>query len=207
MQPSALIILALTGLSLAGTSLTAQARIKCWTNDEGVRECGEAVPPEYSQKGHEELNEQGMVIDEQDRAKTREELAEEARRARIEAEKLRQKEKQAEKDQILLYTYSSVEDIELARDQQIKSLQANIKVTQKRSEKIRENLDKRTAKAAAAERSGEEIEESLLEDIESLERQFRNNEKFIRKRHNEIKKIKEEYAAKIERFKELKEGG
>ena len=32
----------LTGLSL-GTP--ASAAIKCWTNNEGVRECGESVPP------------------------------------------------------------------------------------------------------------------------------------------------------------------
>ena len=29
-----------------------QAAIKCWTNKDGVRECGNVVPPEYSQESH-----------------------------------------------------------------------------------------------------------------------------------------------------------
>jgi hypothetical protein len=32
-----------------GFSLTADAAIKCWTNKEGVKECGDTVPPEYAQ--------------------------------------------------------------------------------------------------------------------------------------------------------------
>ena len=52
----------------------AEATIKCWTNSEGVRECGNSIPPEYSQQGHTELNSQGVVIEENERAKTAEEL-------------------------------------------------------------------------------------------------------------------------------------
>ena len=54
------------------------AGIKCWTNKEGYKECGNAVPPEYAQQGHTELNKQGLVVDQQERAKTPEELAAEA---------------------------------------------------------------------------------------------------------------------------------
>ena len=38
----------------------AHGRIKCWTNSEGVRECGNTIPPEYAQKSHEEVSEQGV---------------------------------------------------------------------------------------------------------------------------------------------------
>ncbi len=199
--------LAITAVVLAGIALPAQARIKCWTNDEGVRECGESVPPEYSQKQHQELNERGMVIREKERAKTEEELREEARQAAIEAEKQRQQEEQAKQDRILLFTYSKVEDIELARDDQLAAIKANIKVTEKRNEKIQEDLDKRIADAAAAERAGNEPNKALLKDIESLKRQIRNNERYIEKREEEIREIEEEYAAKIERFRELKGEG
>lgn len=196
--------LAVTAVVLAGIALPAQARIKCWTNDEGVRECGESVPPKYSQKQHQELNERGMVIREKERAKSEEELREEARQAAIEAEKQRQREEQAKQDRILLFTYSKIEDIELARDDQLAAIKANIKVTEKRNEKIQEDLDKRIADAAAAERAGNEPNKALLKDIESLKRQIRNNERYIEKREEEIREIEEEYGAKIERFRELK---
>ena len=51
--------------------------IKCWTNGEGVRECGNAVPTEYAQQGHTVYNDQGVQIGAQQRAKSGEELAEE----------------------------------------------------------------------------------------------------------------------------------
>lgn len=197
-------LLVFTALVIAGVSFSGQARIKCWTNKDGVRECGETVPPEYSQKEHQELNERGMVVKEKERAKTEEELEEEARQAFIEAEKQRLEEEQAKQDRILLFTYSKVSDIELARDDQLAAIEANIKVTEKRNEKIREDLDKRTADAAAVERAGKEPNEALLKDIESLKRQIRNNEQYIENRREEMQEIEEEYAVKIKRFKELK---
>ena len=201
------ILLIPTVAILAATSFTAQARIKCWTNKEGVRECGETVPPEYSQKKYEELNDRGMVVNEKERAKTQEELEEEARQKALEAEKQRQKEEQAKQDRILLYTYSNVDDIKLVRDEQLAALEANIKVTQKRNEKIQEDLNNRIKAAAEAERAGKEPGEALLNDIDSLKRQIKNNEEFIQDRREEMEKTRQEYATKIERFKELKGGG
>ena len=40
-------------------SFNADARFKCWTNSDGVKECGQNVPPEYAQQGHEEVNSLG----------------------------------------------------------------------------------------------------------------------------------------------------
>ena len=67
-----IILLTFSGMLL---STSVQARLKCWTNSEGVRECGNAVPPEYAQQGHQELDKSGMVKKETERAKTDEELA------------------------------------------------------------------------------------------------------------------------------------
>lgn len=59
-------------------------RIKCWTNDDAVRECGNVIPPQYSQQDHKEINRQGVTVATSRRAKTKDELAEDARRARDE---------------------------------------------------------------------------------------------------------------------------
>ena len=40
----------------------AQADIKCWRNKDNVRECGQAVPPEYSQKRIEVINSKGITV-------------------------------------------------------------------------------------------------------------------------------------------------
>lgn len=195
------IYLFITALAFSGV---ANARIVCWTNHEGVRECGNAIPPEFAQKQHEEISEQGMVLEEKERAKTAEEIAEEKRLADIEAEKTRIAEEQAAKDKILLDTFSSIDDIEMTRDGKISAIDATIKATNKRTEKIQADLDKRIEAAAAEERAGKAPPESLLEDIESLRRQISNNANYIETKQQEQEQIRAGYELDIERFKKLK---
>lgn len=187
----------------AGASLPAAAAIKCWTNSEGVRECGEAVPPEFAQQGHETIKESG-VVQETGRAKTPEELAEEERKAAEAAEVAAEAKEKARQDSILLATFSTVEDIERVRDEQIAALDATINVTKTRTTKIQQDLDKRIEAAAAEERAGKAPNEALLKDIESLRRQVENNGQFIESKHQEQETIRQQYGAKIQRFKELK---
>ena len=54
--------------------LPAEAAIKCWTNKDGVRECGNVVPPEFAQQGHDEVSSGGVTRESTRRAKSLEEL-------------------------------------------------------------------------------------------------------------------------------------
>ena len=200
----AAITMALVSMSLVVVSTSAQARIKCWENSDGVRECGKTVPPEYSQQGHEEISSQGVTVDKTERAQTEEERLEEERLAAIQAEEDAIKAEAAAQDKILLDTYSNTDDIQMTSDGKIAALDSTINLANKRNEKIQANLDKDTATAAAAELAGKQPAEDLLKDIESLERQIKNNDKFIAEKRVEQKDIKKEYAAKIERFNQLK---
>ena len=199
---SALLVL----FTLAGLALpeSAQARMKCWTNNEGVRECGDKVPPEYAQKGHHELGKSGLVREEKERAKTPEELAEEKRLAKLEEEQKKQEEAQKNQDRILMETFSSVGDIERARDDRVTALEATIKLTQARNEKIQLDLDKRIKTAADQERGGKSPSEALLKDIDSLKRQIKNNDSFIVEKRAEQEEIKKSHALDIARYKKLK---
>ncbi len=187
------ILLTLFALSSLITPLPAPAAIKCWTNDEGIKECGTAVPPEFAQQGHQELSKQGMLKEEVKRVKTEAELAEEVRQAEMKKQ-----------DQILLDTFILVEDIELARDDKIATIDSNITLTMKRNEKLQQDLDKRTAKATAAEESGEQPSAADLDDIESLQRQIETNTAHIDSKRLEKEQLRQEYAKKMNRFKELK---
>jgi hypothetical protein len=204
MRSHTFLTLFLTTLFLISVSLSAQARIKCWKNKDEVTECGESVPPEYSQKAHTELNDQGMVIEKKERAKTEKELEEEAKVKAAAAEKKRKKEEKAKQDRILLYTYSSVDDIKIVRDEQLDAVEANIRVMQKRNKKTESELNNRMKAAAAAEQAGKKPGDALLKDIEKLKQQIKNNNKFIDERRQDMDKIRQEYEKKIARFKELK---
>jgi hypothetical protein len=189
---------------LSTLSSPAQARFKCWTNNEGIRECGETVPPEYAQKGHQEMSTQGIVLDKQERARTKEELAEAARLETIAKEEQKLKDEQAKEDKILLDTFISVGDIETARNDKLAVIESSITLNNKRNEKTRQDLDKRIEAAAAAELAGNAPNEALLKDIELLRARIANNKIFIDGKYAEQDAVRKAADADIERFNRLK---
>jgi hypothetical protein len=190
-------------LLFSPADLQAQS-IKCWTNNEGVRECGNSVPPEFAQQGHEERSRQGMLLEQQQRAKTPEELAEEAKLTAQRAEEKRQLEQQAREDKVLLATFSTIADIEKVRDERLKAIESSIRLAERRTGSIQADLDKRIQAAADAERAGNAPNEALLKDIDSLRRQVNANNSYIADRQKEQEETQNKYAADIERFKTLK---
>lgn len=202
-QAGALLVL----LALAGpTNIMAAggARMKCWVNHEGIRECGDMVPPEYIQQGYMEIDKEGIVRDVKERAKTPEELAEARRLAALEAKKQREKEKQQTRNRVLLQTFSSVRDIERARDDRVSALEAAIKMAGVRSENIRLKLNDHIKRAADSQRMGKTPARTLLEDIEALRGQIENNVRFIAEKRIEQEQIRQAHALDIERYKRLK---
>lgn len=203
MNTSRLLLLIGT-LTLTFATLPVQARIVCWTNSEGVKECGDKIPPEFSQEGHQQLNEQGLVVEETARAKTDEELVEEKRLAAEQAVKDRESEEAAKRDKILLDTFSNVDDIQMASDGKVATIESSISLAQKRNEKLQADLNKLVEQAATEERSGKAPSEDLVKDIDSLRKQLETNETFIADRRKEQETVKASYARDIERYKALK---
>ena len=191
-------------LVLSILSTPTSARIKCWKNHEGIRECGEKVPPEFAQKGHSEMGSHGVVTGKKERVKTKQELEEEARQAALEKKQMEIEAEQARQDRILLDTFTSVEELEAARDDKIAVIESAITLSNKRTEKTQEDLDKRIQAAAAAERAGNAPNEALLKDIEVLKGRIENNKVFIAERRKEQEAVKAEAEADISRFKTLK---
>lgn len=200
-----LVVFATTNiLLLTSLSLPVQARIKCWTNNEGIRECGTSVPPEFAQKGYQEISKHGTVAKKLERAKNDEEIAEQKRLAAIIAEKQKAAEEQDKQDKILLDTFTNVDDIEMSRDGKIGVIESSIVLSKKRNKKIQQDLDNRIQAAASAERSGKAPDEVLIKDIDDLRRRIKNNEIFIAEKRREQEAVRQASNADIERFNRLK---
>lgn len=200
------ICLCLASFSLCFISAGVEAegkKLLCWTNSDGVKECGDRLPPEYAQEGHEELNKTGRVVKETERAKTEEELAVEKKQAAIKAEKERAEKERAKQDKILLDTFTSVKDIETARDSKIQTLETSINLAENRNKKMQGDLDNRVDRAAAVDREGKTPPEYLLKEIESLKRQIQSNSDFINNSRKEEERVKASYESDIARYKEL----
>ncbi len=197
-----------TAISFLLLPLSANAAIKCWTNSEGVRECGNTIPPEYSQQSSKTINERGMTIETQERALTKEELAivqqrEEEERRLVQAEEKKQKE-QATADRVLLSTFLSEDEIIGARDRKLLLIDGNIEITNVTINKLNDDLQRERKKAANYERKGKTVPEATLKELESLERQVKNKQDFILAKEAEKEVIREKYARDLERFRELK---
>lgn len=207
---TALVIgLAVLSAGFSGNSLATG--FKCWTNKEGVRECGTSVPPEYAQQGHDIISDQGYKIGEGERAKTQAELLEEERQkklaeeeARRKAEQDRQEAMQRNRDRVLLSTFSSEKEIVASRDEKISAIESNIKLTETRVEKLKDNLKKLRTNAAHEERGGKPVSKKLSKSIAAVERQVVKNEKYIADRRAEQQNIRDEHQGMIERFRKLK---
>ena len=179
-------------------------RIKCWTNSDGFRECGNVVPPEYAQQGHEEVSEHGLTIKTNKRAKTAEELeAEREREERIEeARKLAAE--QDKRDQILLATYATEYDMRLAHKGKVAAIDSRITHAEHLVKKLQEKLVELIKDAADQERSGKEVSDETLSGIREVKQQITEQKNFIGDREQEKAQINAKFEAELAHFRRLK---
>ena len=178
------------------------ARMKCWTNSEGIKECGDKIPPEYTQQGYQELSKGGIVLEEKERIKTKEELEKAKKEAAIIAREEEKERNKKARDRMLIETFASIEELETARDQKIEAVESTIKITQKRIIKLQYLLDDELNRNALDKQI--DGEDKKLNNTELLKEQISDNKKFIKNKIDEQRKIKKPYIEYISRFKELK---
>ena len=186
--------------SLITTQTAFAGKIKCWRNDEGVKECGAYVPAEHSQKRIETRGESGRIIDIKERAKTKEELKEAKRLAKIkkiEDEKIAEQQK---KDAILLKTFSRELDITSLRDSKIKVLEGIISVTNSNNLALNKKLSK------LKKRSEKKPTKHDAEDIKKIEGRVAKNNKSIAEKRAIQNTIRKKFENDLQRFRALKSG-
>ncbi len=203
MTSNSIRLIIVSTLFAISTSLS-QARIKCWTNSDGIRECGNVVPPEYAQQDTRELNSLGITTKVSKRAKTKEELEAEERKTAEERERQLALKKQKEADQLLLDTFASADDIILAREGKLSALDAEISLREAHMKKLQTSLDKIVAAAADMERRGEIPGEKILGDIRSVRTQIEQNKRYIENKRQEKERVREKYNADLIRYKKLR---
>ncbi len=195
-------------VSLVFTALLTQpvqaGKFKCWTNSEGVKECGSFVPPEYSQQRIETRNNSGRVIEIKERAKTKEELAEIARLEELKKIEEAKRAEQKKKDDILLKTFTRERDINMLRDSKVSVIEGIITVTKSNNKALGKKLKKLQKRAANVERRGKKPPKALVDEINSIQRQIARNKASIKEKRAEQAEIREKYSKTLERFRYLK---
>lgn len=176
-----------------------------WVDENGKVHYGDQVPAKDVEKGREILNEGGRVIDKVDRARTPEEIViyeEQQRQEKISKER---EEKEYARDRALLATFTTVTDLENARDERIALLDQTIKIAYSRLIKQQNELSKLDKTRHSNVENKAEVPEWVMDNSKQLSIQINVIEEYILDRELEKSKIKNKFDQDIERFIELTE--
>lgn len=182
------------------TTVHAAGTIKCWKNKQKVKECGQVVPPEYAQQRIEILNDRGIVIRVIEPAKSKQQLAEDKRKAKIQAVK----DKRRQDDIILLKSFTTERDLIISRDTNINSIKGIIDLANGNANTLKNNLAVLQKKAGDYERSGQKVPPNLIKDIEDVKRQIKENKDYIAQKEKAYTEMVARYKDDLKRYRMLK---
>jgi hypothetical protein len=189
--------------ALLVTSTAVAERTFKWTDNEGQIHYGNRVPPEYARTERKEINERGRTVKVYEAAKTPEEKAAAKKAAALKSRQKALDEKQAIHDHSLLATYASEQDMQLAKDGKVASIDALLQLTSSRIESMKQRLLGLTEEAATYERSGKQLPGSLERQIKNLRAQITKNEVFVKEKEEELKDLNRQFDTDISRYIEL----
>ena len=180
-----------------------------WVDDKGVVHFGDSVPPEDSVHDRDVLNEYGVTVNQEEGETTPEERA--ARdAARASAEKAeRERLAKRNRDESLLDTYLTVEEIEALRDRRAQMLDGQIHYTTLYLDALREKLGRLQADAArfrpySSNPEAPPIHENLAKELsDTLDSIIRYEKTLAVARENKVQLVAK-FDDDIDRFKELK---
>ncbi len=176
-----------------------------YRNHEGNIVVDYQVPVNLVANGYEVLNDEGIVIKVVPR-----ELTAEERKAKDAQEKLEQaadaeQQRLREWDESLLLRYSTVADIEAARERALGSLRIRLSILKGNRRSLKQKVENFQAEAADMERIGISVDLERLRAIETLQQEIGSTERAISDRQQEIEKLENNFQADIERFQMLQE--
>jgi hypothetical protein len=184
----------------------AAGKLYRWVDERGEVHYSDRLPPEQVKQEHQEITEQGRLVEEVEKAKTAEQLAaeqrakDEAAREKAEAERLRQE--RAQRDRILLDTYVSEQDILRARERNVSILDGTINLTVANLEKLRATVAG-LKKDLAEQQPGSNASKQIESNLRVSEQQIVEFETFAATKRAEQENIKRKFDDDLQRFREL----
>lgn len=181
------------------------AKLYRWVDENGKVHYSDQVPPEHARQGRDELNEQGITVDSVESAPSPEQMEAARAQARKEAEERKELEEQRRRDRLLLNSYTSVADIERAREKEIAAVQSTVDMTRAAQESQRRQIAKLVHRAAELERSGNPVPDELLADMERVRGKIQERTDYIEGKRAEQARIYADFEQDLERYRELTE--
>lgn len=164
-----------------------------YTNAAGAKVMHHSLPAEASQNGYEIVSLTGVVLKVVPRALTAEEAAKVA-------EQKAQQQELDEWDAALLRRYSTVEDIEAAKQRKLADLEANMAILISNLNTIQTQVRAEYTKGASFERRGQPVPAEVHATLASLQQELDDTRETYIQREWEYEDIAEKFEQDKERF-------
>jgi hypothetical protein len=197
------------GIALAATNATSSKQVFKWTDENGVVHYGDAVPPQYANQEQTLLNSQGVPVGTIPGRRTPEQLAADAARRAAEEHAQQVAAQNRKRDENLLATYLTVEEIESLRDRRADIIDGQARATSAYLDQLhvrQHQLEQQAQKfrpynpADNAPLLPERLAEDLVRSANEIDKQSHN----LAAKRQELEDLKAQFASDIARFRELK---
>jgi len=172
-----------------------------YKNHAGVTVIDSRLPPEFVKYGYEVITENGRLVQRVAPQATAAEI--EAHREQRELE--RAAAQQRKRDELLLSRYSSVADIEASQNRVVDEITVRLQILRGNLRSLKSQIERQQEKAANAERSGNEVPQRLVDNIQTMEVEVDETRVNISARKKEVTQVKRRFAEDIERFNYLQD--
>lgn len=195
----------LTACSFVAAGLlvqSAHAGVYRWVDDKGQVHYGDTLPDTYQQRGAAELDKQGRVVG---RTPSQAERAEAASREAETRARQRDELVQRRQDKALLSTYSSLDDIDDARDRELDRYRQLIENTESRARDVGTDVGRLKARGTIQAGQGKSLPPQVQSQIMQREVELEGLKKTILRYESEMRRVQERFAQDKVRFRELTE--
>lgn len=181
----------------------ASAKMYRWTDAEGNTYYSDKIPSEAIKGSHAVINKRGLTTDYRGAATTEEEYARDLELKRLQAEQQKELERQQEKDQVLLKSFRSEDDIILSRDGKLSTYDTQIRIAYNNIQRLKRRLGQQQQYAATIERKGKKVDSKTLRSIEITHKEIKSNYEAILRQEHDKELIEKRYSDDLNRFRQL----
>ena len=191
--------------ALLWVSNAVPAELYRYQNEAGVTVVDWAMPAAYVSNGYEILNESGQVVSVVPPVQTATERAQDAATARAREADRAAEAAQLERDTLLLRRYSTVHDIEAARDRSLRELDIRIAILNSQRDTLSQQLARHEDALAARAQLDEEATQYRKDTVAALEAENQSLDDATQGRQQQAAALAEAYGRDIARFSQLEE--
>jgi hypothetical protein len=174
-----------------------------WVDENGHVHFSDQVPPHYSQIERTVYNDQAKVTAIIEAPKNRSQLEAERHQAQLEEEKRMLAQEQAKRDRALLRSFISEQDIIIARDNRITTIDSLIRITEEKLIELKKKSGELEAKTEKYGKRNKPVPERIAAKLASVRDQIEHLNTILTSKIEEKNAIEVRFADDVKRYREL----